>query len=220
MDHKIIRFCFVGVLIVTILFLGGMLASAMETGSTPSDLLVTAGKETGVAEQETMVTPTPLGEEIPATPDLPEEATATPDLPEEATATPDLSEEVTETPGLTEDPATLEPVQTTAPVANEVEESKLVAKLVDETNPNRIIKILALWEEGKEVLEYGDKVIFKAKLIGYEGLSYKIRWQYKDSALGWQDIKNGVGEELPIVLSEENSHWQIRVQVDIVVEIP
>ena len=210
MDHKIIRFCFVGVLIVTILFLGGMLASAMETGSTPSDLLVTAGKETGVAEQETMVTPTPLGEEIPATPDL----------PEEATATPGLSEEVTETPGLTEDPATLEPVQTTAPVANEVEESKLVAKLVDETNPNRIIKILALWEEGKEVLEYGDKVIFKAKLIGYEGLSYKIRWQYKDSALGWQDIKNGVGEELPIVLSEENSHWQIRVQVDIVVEIP
>ncbi len=81
-------------------------------------------------------------------------------------------------------------------------------------NPNRKIRFYASWGD-KTAPEIGDQIVIHAKLSGYEGLEYTIRWQFKKTAEDpWQDM--GIqGETCTLTLTKENLDWLFRVAVDI-----
>lgn len=89
--------------------------------------------------------------------------------------------------------------------------------VVEETNPDRQVKVLASWENEK--LAIGDALTLTAELTGYDGLSYTIFWQC-DKGSGFEDIDIADGHaSIQFVVDEENKLWRWRAGVSIDVEI-
>ncbi len=85
---------------------------------------------------------------------------------------------------------------------------------LESSNPDRKLDFYVDWGS-KRAPQLGDIVTLRARLSGYEGLEYTVRWQVKKSHdADWQDL-NAEGESYTLVLSEENLDWLFRLAVDI-----
>ncbi len=105
--------------------------------------------------------------------------------------------------------------QTPAAFPDEEEAGILFAEQIDAKNPDRVIQIHVSWGE-QTAVSFGDTLRFSAKLIGYEGLIYQLRWQFQDETDGiWRDMPGQSEETMRLVLDETNITWTIRLQVDI-----
>ena len=198
--------------------------------------------EEPVASEEPVAVEEPVASEEPVATEEPVVATEEPAVedPEvyiEETLTPPVAEEpvVEDTEVYIEDtlpPAANEPAEMPVPkplnqaltnkskTPDDEELGVLVAELIDELYPDRRIQIYAYWGD-KEVLDFGDSVCLTAKLIGYEGLEYGLRWQYLDKQANiWCDLQGETEEQMNLILNEENVQWLVRVQVDITGIIP
>ena len=92
---------------------------------------------------------------------------------------------------------------------------KPLYQIVDEQNPDRKITIYAYWGD-KEYVEVGDTIRLTAKLEGYEGLVYSLRWQTSYETQGaWVDLQDGTGSSYTFILDDDNYTWFWRVLVDI-----
>lgn len=79
--------------------------------------------------------------------------------------------------------------------------------------PDRSIRIQAS-RDGSDDLESGEKITLTAYLAGYEGLDYRIQWQFSESASGkWYDISDANRETHTIVLNEDNYSFFYRATV-------
>ena len=67
----------------------------------------------------------------------------------------------------------------------------------------------------KATYYFGDKITFKAKVSGCEGISYKIIWEYNDNDMSdkieWEEA--GSGNEFSYEITQENVTWQWRAVV-------
>ncbi|MGI6316077.1 MAG: hypothetical protein ACOX17_05290 [Christensenellales bacterium] len=103
-----------------------------------------------------------------------------------------------------------------APAECNIEEPQALSdeEIGEKNTDDREISIYASW--GNDAApEIGDQITLHAHLSGYEGLEYKIRWQYKKTnADPWQDLGNN-GETCTLTLTQENLNWLFRVAVDI-----
>ncbi len=157
----------------------------------------------------------------------PTEGEETPDP--DATETPEATEgeetpdpDATETPEATEGEETPDPDATETPEATEGEETpdtettetpEVTEEEIDAMNPDRKVSFYVSWD-GESAPELGDQITLHAQLSGYEGLTYKIRWQVKRSGGDWQDL-GSYGETHTLTLTQENLDWLFRVAVDI-----
>ena len=66
-----------------------------------------------------------------------------------------------------------------------------------------------------DALRLGDVAHFSAKLAGYEGLDYTLQWQMSTDNENWEDIPEATGEQMDLVLTEENSRlfWRVTVLI-------
>lgn len=136
------------------------------------------------------------------------------DAPEEEPAMEAQPEEqpVEEQPA-EEQPAEEQPVEEPAP-AQEEDPGVLVGEFIDQHFADRVVSIYADLG-GKEAPGLGDLVVFTARLKGYEGLQYSLRWQMSRDNLHFEDLTGQNGSVLPLVLDEDNCNWFLRVAVDI-----
>jgi hypothetical protein len=67
----------------------------------------------------------------------------------------------------------------------------------------------------KATYYFGDRITFKAKVSGCEGISYKIIWEYNDNDMSdkieWEEA--GSGNEFSYEITQENVTWQWRAVV-------
>lgn len=80
---------------------------------------------------------------------------------------------------------------------------------------DRSIVLRLSWPAGKDIPEYGDVIILHARLSGYEGLQYSLRWQVqRGEGAAWEDLGSSA-ESLSFTLDPFNHTWLFRVAVDI-----
>ncbi len=129
---------------------------------------------------------------------------------------PVVEEPVVEEP-VVEEPVVEEPAVKETPVHVEEEEELGIPlyQILDEQFPDRRITIYANWGD-KDYIVAGDKVRLTAKLEGYEGLVYSIKWQYSlDGQEDWQDVENGDGRTYTFEVNEFNFTWYWRAVVTV-----
>ena len=129
---------------------------------------------------------------------------------------PVVEEPVVEEP-VVEEPVVEEPAVEEMPVHVEEEEELGIPlyQILDEQFPDRRITIYANWGD-KDYIVAGDKVRLTAKLEGYEGLVYSIKWQYSlDGQEDWQDVENGDGRTYTFEVNEFNFTWYWRAVVTV-----
>ena len=80
--------------------------------------------------------------------------------------------------------------------------------------PEREILVDVGWDVPDPVI--GDTAHFRATLIGYEGLTYSVQWQYSPDEKTWYDIHGETETEMDVVVTEENNlvYWRIMVYVE------
>jgi hypothetical protein len=129
---------------------------------------------------------------------------------------PVVEEPVVEEP-VVEESVVEEPAVEETPVHVEEEEELGIPlyQILDEQFPDRRITIYANWGD-KDYIVAGDKVRLTAKLEGYEGLVYSIKWQYSlDGQEDWQDVENGDGRTYTFEVNEFNFTWYWRAVVTV-----
>ncbi|MDI9520790.1 MAG: hypothetical protein QM308_06535 [Bacillota bacterium] len=149
-----------------------------------------------------------------------EPAAGEPVAEEPATEEPVSEEVVMEEPAAEESemegPAEEEPaIEETSVEGSAADQSSAFLKEeIDAMYPNRKITFYATWGN-KPAPEIGDEITIHARLSGYEGLEYVIRWQVKHTGHeDWKDV--GItGEVCTLTLTQENLDWVFRVAVDI-----
>ena len=194
--------------------------SAPEATATPE-----AATETPAPEAS--ATPEVIVEETPAP-----EATATPEAATETpvpevSATPEVVIEETPAPEVSATPevvvveetpapeATATPAPTEAPSATEKPgEGVPVQVQMDELYPNRKATLYMSWGS-KAKPAMGDRITLSARLEGYDGIEYSLRWQVNSGGGGWQDVPDAAGHTFSFILDEKNIDWLWRVAVDI-----
>ena len=194
--------------------------SAPEATATPE-----AATETPAPEAS--ATPEVIVEETPAP-----EATATPEAATETpvpevSATPEVVIEETPVPEVSATPevvvveetpapeATATPAPTEAPSATEEPgEGVPVQVQMDELYPNRKATLYMSWGS-KAKPAMGDRITLSARLEGYDGIEYSLRWQVNSGGGGWQDVPDAAGHTFSFILDEKNIDWLWRVAVDI-----
>lgn len=107
--------------------------------------------------------------------------------------------------------ATEAPEATDAPAAEEPAETRSLAEIIDETNPDRSITVDVAWDT--ETPELGSTATLTMNLIGYDGLTYTVFWQC-DKGDGWETVHEGT-PSISFMVCEENVNWQWRAGVTI-----
>ena len=142
-----------------------------------------------------------------------EPAAGEPVAEEPAAEVPDVITEVEESSKPAQDETESEPAE--QEMQNAEPQDIPIAEYIDLHNPDRKVIIYANLG-GREEIFFGDTVAFSAELVGYEGLTYKLIWQYSASGgSAWNDIGDATGSTYSLVLNEENISWHLRVAVEI-----
>lgn len=143
-------------------------------------------------------TQAPTQIEAPEVPALPE-ATEAPALPE-ATVTPALPES-TEVPAL--------PEPTVTPALPETTEEPVLPEATEV--PERSIVVS---DNIGNTASFGDRIVLKARLIGYDDVAYALQWQV-NRGNGWTDLPSEQGGSYAFILDEENFSYQFRLAVSL-----
>ena len=178
------------------------------------------------APTEVVVTPAPVVEPTKA-PEKPAEATKAPAavptvtvtmepvVTEEATEEPVATEEATEEPVVTEE-ATEQPEVTEEVTEEAAEEPVATEEITEEATEEPVVerKVLVTVDAPAE-LHYGDHVTLNAELIGYEGATYTMQWQFSHDGTTWTDAQGANSTSYTFEVNEDtaNTMWRLVVTV-------
>lgn len=95
--------------------------------------------------------------------------------------------------------------------AEQPEEVRTLAELIEETNPNRSIDVNVTWDAETPAL--GSTATLTMVMNGYDGLTYTVFWQC-DKGDGWETVHEGT-PVISFMVCEENVNWQWRAGVTI-----
>ena len=74
-------------------------------------------------------------------------------------------------------------------------------------------KIKEVTEENITIeISEGEEIVLTSKLIGFEGLTYELQWQYNDGK-GWKDVEGATEGTYTFEADEENVSFQWRLMV-------
>ena len=93
------------------------------------------------------------------------------------------------------------------------EDDQLIAVIEDTQNVNRSVSIYASFSGN--TLTYGDSVTLKAKLTGYDNVSYTLQWQVSKDNSNWQNVSGENGMEYSFTVTEDNASDYYRIAVSV-----
>ena len=110
-----------------------------------------------------------------------------------------------------------EEVEETEDIAEETdaadEEEMIEADPMDLINEDRHVSVSFQWESDDHV--FGQKILARATLTGYENTVYKLQWQHSKDGVNYTDVSGATGETLEFVVTEDNymDYWQVKVVI-------
>ena len=84
-------------------------------------------------------------------------------------------------------------------------------------NADRFVTVSFQWESEDHV--FGNKVLARAILTGYDNTVYELQWQHSKDGVNYTDIAGATGETFEFVVTEDNymDYWQVKVVIVAVV---
>ena len=85
--------------------------------------------------------------------------------------------------------------------------------LEEKLNPERKVTLSAAWATDSHY--YGDTVIVKATLSGYDNAIYTMQWQTSEDGYNWVDVEGEKADTMNLIVTEDNydNYWRLTVSV-------